>query len=81
MRFDRFAERLGVIAFIAKDMFGWQAIDERFGLGEVACLTRCENEAQGIAQRIDNRVDLGGQPAARAADRTSFSPPFLPAAC
>ena len=81
MRFDRVAERLGVIAFIAKDMFGRQAIDECFGLGEVACLTRCENEAQGIAQRIDNRVDLGGQSAARAADRTSFSPPFLPAAC
>ena len=62
-------------------MFGWQIGDQGFGVGEVTGLSGRENEAQRIAQGIDNGMDLGGQPAARSTDRTSFSPPFLPAAC
>ncbi|ARJ64583.1 hypothetical protein WV31_02215 [Magnetospirillum sp. ME-1] len=40
-----------------------------------------DDKAQRIAQGIDDGVDLDGQPAARTPDRTSFRPPFLPAAC
>jgi hypothetical protein len=55
--------------------------DERLGLRMVAGLTWCQNEAQRVAKRVNDGVDLCRQSAARAADRTIFTPPFLPAAC
>jgi hypothetical protein len=78
---DGLTERLGIIAFVTEDMMGWQIGDQGFGLGDVTDLPRREDEPQGVAQSIDDCVDLGGQPAPRAADRASFRPPFLPAAC
>ena len=40
-----------------------------------------QDEARQIAQRIDERDDLGGQPSARPADGLILSPPFAPAPC
>ena len=40
-----------------------------------------EQEAKRIAERINGYVNLGAQPATRAADRLFESPPFAPAAC
>jgi hypothetical protein len=45
-------------------------------------LTRCQDEAQRIAQRIDKRVNLGAQPAFAAPDRLVFADFFCaPALC
>jgi hypothetical protein len=44
-------------------------------------LARQQDEARQIAQRIDERDDLGRQPAARPADGLILSPPFAPAPC
>ncbi len=78
---DRVAQMRGVVAFVAKDVLGREVGDQAFGLGDIAGLAGCQDEAQGIAQCIDDGMNLGGQSAARATDRASFRPPFLPAAC
>jgi hypothetical protein len=44
-------------------------------------LTRQEHEAHQIAERIDERHDLGRQPAPRFADGLIESPPFAPVPC
>jgi hypothetical protein len=62
-------------------MLGWQTIDQRLGLGDIVALPGREDQADWVAQSIDGGVQLGGQAAARAADRTIFKPPFLPVAC
>ena len=81
LAFDSVAEILGIVAFIAKDIVCGKIGDQSLGLSDVADLTGCENEPKRVAQGIDDCVDFGGQPTPRAADRTSFRPPFLPAAC
>jgi len=40
-----------------------------------------QDEANGIAKRINARTDLGAQAAARTPDRLIVAPPFAPAAC
>jgi hypothetical protein len=62
-------------------MLGGQTFDESFGLGDVAGLPRREDKPQWVAQRVDDCMDLCGQTTPRTADRASFRPPFLPAAC
>ena len=57
-----------------------QAGQERFCLRAVAVLARGRVDADWQAERVDNRVQLGGQAAARAADGGSLSPPFAPVA-
>jgi hypothetical protein len=44
-------------------------------------LTRQEHEANQIAERIDERCNLGRQAAARLADGLILSPPFAPVPC
>jgi hypothetical protein len=61
---DDVAERLGIVALVAQDIVCGQVGDEGFGLGDVARLSRRQDEAQRIAQGIDDGMDLGGQPAA-----------------
>jgi hypothetical protein len=58
-----------------------QTFNQRLGLGDVAGLPRREDKPQRVAQCVDDGMDLCGQTAPRTADRASFSPPFLPAAC
>ena len=78
---DGFAKCLGIVALVAKNVFSREIGDEGLGLGIVARLPWGQDEAQRIAEGIDDGMDLGGQSAARASDRTSLRPPFLPAAC
>jgi hypothetical protein len=54
---------------------------QRLDPDAVVPLARQQDEARQIAQRIDERDDLGGQPAARPADGLILSPPFAPAPC
>lgn len=78
---DGLAKCLGIVALVAKDVLSRDVGDEGLGLAIVARLPWGQEEAQRIAQGIDDGMNLGGQSAARAPDRTSFRPPFLPAAC
>lgn len=78
---DSLAESLGILALVAQNVVGREVCDEGLGLGIVARLPWGQDEAQRIAEGIDDGMNLGGQAAARATDRTSFRPPFLPAAC
>ena len=75
------AQRFCIVSFIAQDMFGGQVSDQRLSLSDVAGLAWCKDKPQRIAHRIDDSMDFGGQAAPRTADRASFRPPFLPAAC
>ena len=58
-----------------------RAVDQAARGGDVVDLAGGQREPQRQAAAVDQRVQLGGQPAARAADR--LGPPFLraPAAC
>jgi hypothetical protein len=44
-------------------------------------LSRQQNEAHEIAQRIDHSDDLGRYAATGTPDRLSLSPPFAPLPC
>ena len=46
---------------------------ERLGLRKVGSLPRRDRQRDGIAERIDDGVDLGRQAAARAADGLVFA--------
>ena len=78
---DEGAERVGVVGSIGDDVTdALQAGQERLGLRAVAVLARCRVDANGQAERVNSRVQLGGQATARAADGGSPSPPFAPVA-
>ena len=55
--------------------------DQRLNADAVVTLAGQQDEAREIAQRIDERDELGGQPAAGAANGLILSPPFAPAPC
>ena len=78
---DGVSKFCGIVSLVAKNMLRRHVGDERLGLCEVAGLARRQDEAERIAQSIDDGMDFRGQAAPRTADRTSFRPPFLPAAC
>ena len=50
--------------------------DQALRLRAVAPVPRRDLEAHRQTERIDGSVDLGGQPPAGAANRTSLKPPF-----
>ena len=78
---DEGAQRIGVVGGIGDDVTdASQAGQESLGLRTVAMLPRRWMNADGQADRINGRVQLGCQPAARTANRGSLSPPFAPVA-
>lgn len=56
------------------------AFDQRCDTFHVMRLPRQQQEADQVAERIHQRHDLRRQPAARAPDGLSLSPPFEPVA-
>lgn len=58
-----------------------EAGDQRRDTDAVVALARQQDEADQVAERIDQGNDLGRQAAARAANGLSASPPFAPAPC
>lgn len=60
---DGVAERPGIVALVAKNMLCRDVGDQRLGLGEVAGLTRRQDEAERIAQGVNDGVDFRGQAA------------------
>ena len=65
--FECVSEGVGVEGLVAKHL-----VDEdqqRLRASQIVRLSGREHHPHGIAERIDQGVDFGGQPAARAADR------------
>lgn len=81
-RFDDVDQCIAVVAFVGDDRFGGDVLNQGGALAHIGRLAAGQDQAQRIAQCVNAGVDLGAQPAARAADRLIASV-FLaaPAAC
>lgn len=56
-----------VVSLVSDDEEAIPVGQKRFGLGDIMTLTPSEQKDQGIAQRIDQNVNLGAETAATAA--------------
>ena len=67
---------------VGNERLGLKLREQRIGSSQIVRLTASQMEANRIAERIDQRVDLGGQPALATANGLVFAK-FLgaPAAC
>ncbi len=75
------ADGVGVEGFVGDQGVDDGAVEERVDADAVVTLAGQQHEFGEVAERIDQRQDLGGQAAARLADRLSCSPPFAPVPC
>src|SRR5829696_7002057 len=73
-------EPVGVEGFVAEQGAEGGALDQRRHANGVVALARQQDEAHQIAEGVREGDDLGGQAAARAADRLVLGPPFAPLA-
>jgi len=80
-RLERCAQGVVVERLVAEESAKIEAGDQRLDPDAVVTLAGKQDEARHIAERIDQRDNLGGQAAARAADGLILSPPFAPAPC
>ena len=62
-------QRISVVGLVADQGPRIGAIDQRLGTSQIVGLPRREQQCDGVAQGIDERVDLGGQSAAGSANR------------
>ena len=79
---DGLNQCIAVIALVGNHGLGWNGFNQGRPLGDVSDLAGGQDQVDGITQRIDTGMDLGGQPSQRAADRL-IATVFLgaPAAC
>jgi hypothetical protein len=68
---------VGIVGRVGDDMIDpFKPHDQTPRLRTVPPLAGCDRIADRHPEPIDTDMDLGGQPAARPADRVSFKPPF-----
>lgn len=73
---ERTPEEVGVIVFVRKDVADTAHTGEQLGRGiHIGTVAGRQKERIQAANDIDERVDLRGPAAARAADRLRSSPP------
>ena len=60
---------VGIECLVGDQRVGLHDGEQVVGSDQIMHLPARQEEAHGIAQRVDHRVDLGAQSAARAADR------------
>ena len=65
----RVAERVGIVGLVTDESFRIDPFEQRFGASRIVGLTRREHQIDGIAERINEDVNFGGQSAAGSADR------------
>lgn len=76
---DQGPQMAGVIGRIGDDMAdALEPLDQSCSLRTVAALPRRRDQAHRQPERIDSRVDLGGQSATRPPDPLSLRPPLRP---
>ena len=61
-------EGVGVERLVGDQSAGVDGFDQRFGASEIVILARAEHHLDRIAESVDERVNLGAQSTARAAD-------------
>jgi hypothetical protein len=71
--FERRDQRVGIIALVGEQGTRLDPIEKRLGLRDIGGLPRRDRERDGIAERIDDSMDLGRQTAARATDGLVFA--------
>lgn len=80
--FEAGDEAVGVIAFVSKYRIWLHLGDKRFSLGDIVSLSAGEAQSQRIAQGVDDDMNFGGQPTARASYGLVKTPFFrAPALC
>ena len=67
--FERIDEGVSVESRVAKQRPWIDRFQQRLRASQIVRLSGREHHLDGIAERIDQGVDFGGQPAARTADR------------
>jgi len=81
-RLDSFDQVVTVVALVSDDRLGLKGVNQRPALRDIGDLSSGQDQAQRVAERINTRMNLGGQPASRAADRWIAAVFFsAPAAC
>src|SRR5580704_8078228 len=70
------AQRIVVEGLVGEQGADDDAADQRFDADAVVSLTRQQDEARQIAERIDKRDDFGRQTTARSPDCLILSPPL-----
>ena len=81
-RGEIFDQRVGVESLVGEEGLRIGVLEQRRSGGEIVRLTRRQHQGIGIAEGIDERMDFGGQSAARPADGLVFAPFFrAPALC
>ncbi len=79
---QRSDQRIGVITLVGEESLRLDLIEQRHRLCDVGRLPRRERQRHGIAEGIDDRMDLGRQPTARSADGLALAIFFwAPALC
>ena len=73
---QRGAQAVVVEGFVGDQRCEIDIFDQRLNANAVMALTRQKHKASHRAQRIDQRHNLGRQPAARMADGLIVSPPL-----
>ena len=62
-------QRIGIVSLVAEQGLRIDVVEQRFRASQIVGLPGREHQFDGIAEGIDERVDFGGQSAARSADR------------
>jgi len=66
---EGFDQRIGVECLVTKQRLWIGRIEQRLGASQIVGLPGREHHRDGIAERIDQDVDFGGQSAAGSSDR------------
>ena len=75
LRGDVGSQPVAVVGGIGHDEFCRQVREQRLALWRVSSLSRGKDEANRATEPAHRQVDLGAQPAARAAESLIFRPP------
>lgn len=77
-RLDGPDERVAVVALVADERLSplWSQGQQCLPLGNVMDLTARQHEVEGVAQAVGDGVDLGAEPAPRAAQRLGLRAAF-----
>lgn len=70
--FEHRDQRVAIVSFVGNQCAGLDPFEQRFGLRNIGGLPRRQRKRDGIAESIDDCMDLGRQTAARAADGLVF---------
>jgi len=74
-------EGVGVKGLVGDQSAGIDGFDQRLGASQIVILARAEHHLDGIAEGVDERVNLGGQSAAGSADGLRAVFFWAPALC